>query len=162
MDNPFENLSAPPANSEVLALRHQVADLRNQLATQAARQTATTGEGLVNLVANLLPQNLRETVEIMADEDMDGDLTLTLSGVRIDEYGNLAGKEIEFEVEANITVPVTFTIRATDQDEAHDLAHELLRDAADDVNIGSVSHENLDSDLDTGFAEVEIYGIMER
>jgi hypothetical protein len=113
--------------NEVARLRSALRDAKHQanLAVQAR-----TVEALENLISKALPF-VFDRVE--TDEDVDGDLVLTLVGVRQDDDGKLVPPMSDYEVHARMEMDLRFWVRAGDQADAEGFAENILIGVGDEI-----------------------------
>jgi hypothetical protein len=91
--------------------------------------------------------------DVCFETNTEGNLSVVLEGLTLDEHGDIVQNQREYEWYATITieVQVSGTVTATDEDDAHDKADE----AVGDIDLDGVQLDGYGVD---GF-DVEGYGI---
>lgn len=145
--------------NEINMLKAERDGLRNRLNTQNTL-LSVTAEGDIEQLLSVVLGRVADDFEISVTNGMGNEsLEITVEGIRIDDDGNLAPIEREFEVNTTITFEHRATIRAADRDTAHDLYAEALRDSLHEVEI-TISHEAVD-DQDSYEAEFDYINVNE-
>lgn len=141
------------AESEALALRSRIADLEAQLASRRPQKVAF-GSGLVDMVSDALPSELRAD-EILLDREELG-LTITLVGLTADNRDRIVPLARPYEVRGTISVPVSFTVLAQTPGDAEDFADDIASDLAASVNIDEVDHDALEGSVVVDSADYDV------
>lgn len=121
--------------NEIDALRTERDNLRNRLNTQNVLLDVTAEGDLEQLLSTVLGR-VADEIEINVTNGLGNEaLEITVEGLHIDDDGNLAPIEREFEVSTTVSFEHRATIKASDRDTAHDLYSEALRDQLFEVDL---------------------------
>jgi len=117
--------------NELDTLKAEYTRVRDNLREARAILSVDTADDL----SILLHRVLSEAGSVSVDTDVDGDLTITVEELTLNDSGEIVQPEREFECITTITFEHRATIEAKDRGTAHDLYSEAVRDQLYDVNL---------------------------
>ncbi|MCA1799779.1 MAG: hypothetical protein LC650_00610 [Actinobacteria bacterium] len=139
----------PPARSDLADARRNAAEqkvradrLAADLIDLRALVRVESADDLSRLLARALPG---DGGEITVDTNGDGDLTVTVEELTIDDDGDIVSKVQEFEVEFDVTLRGTFSVNAKDESEADDIVMDAFADFVSELRSAEIVHAEIDS-----------------
>lgn len=117
--------------NELNTLKAEYASVRGSLREARAILSVDTADDL----SILLHRVLSGAGSVSVGTDVDGDLTITIEGLTLNDSGEIVQPEREFECSTTITFEHRATIKATDPDTARYLYSEAVRDQLYDVDL---------------------------